>query len=413
MLNRRHFIGSVAGAAMFAAAPRIRAQQLNTDRKFIFIYAEGGWDPLAVFAPLFDSQYIDMEPGSQRMSVGQFRLVDHQNRPQVRTFFNRWHAQTTVINGISTRSVGHEACTVVSLTGDAGAVRPDWPTLMAGGGETRYSLPSLVLGGPSFPGDLESLVGRTGDSGQLDALVRGEVEADADFSRLELDGHRVRLDAFLKRRFARHLNTDSPAELMAIKESLSSSLDRATQLKGLDTDLPFLAEGLDGQLDSAISVLRHGLSRCVTVTDGGDWDSHEDNADQAPLFNSLFASLDRLMNQLSSTRGESGRPLIDETTVIVMSEMGRTPMYNDTGGRDHWPYTSAMFLGAGIQGGQQFGGYDPSFSGIGFDGQTGRLMPDQLGVSSMDFGATLLALAGLDPGRYLPQSRSLNIVLAS
>ena len=34
-------------------------------RKFLFIHAEGGWDPLCVFAPQFDDHTIQMEPDAE------------------------------------------------------------------------------------------------------------------------------------------------------------------------------------------------------------------------------------------------------------------------------------------------------------------------------------------------------------
>ena len=151
-----------------------------------------------------------------------------------------------------------------------------------------------------------------------------------------------------------------------------------------------------------------GLSRCITLASDGDWDTHEDNAEQAPAFNNLFAQLDRLMSRLTETLDQAGRPLIEETTVVVLSEMGRTPKYNETGGRDHWPYGTAMLMGAGIRGNRQYGAYDEKFTGIGIDPGSGSLVMGRLGTSSQDFGATLLTLAGIDSRRYLPQATPIH-----
>ena len=40
---------------------------------------------------------------------------------------------------------------------------------------------------------------------------------------------------------------------------------------------------------------------------------------------------------------------MDELTVVVLSEMTRTPKFNVSGGKDPWPYTSALLLGHGLQ----------------------------------------------------------------
>ncbi len=42
----------------------------------------------------------------------------------------------------------------------------------------------------------------------------------------------------------------------------------------------------------------------------------------------------------------------------MQSEMGRTPWYNDGGGKDHWSIGSTMFLGRGIAGNRVIGATD-------------------------------------------------------
>jgi len=59
-------------------------------------------------------------------------------------------------------------------------------------------------------------------------------------------------------------------------------------------------------------------------------------------------------------------------------------------------------VGGGIPGGRMAGGYDDLGLGRGVDLATG--MPDDAGVglTSRHFGATLLALGGVDPAAYVP-----------
>ena len=53
------------------------------------------------------------------------------------------------------------------------------------------------------------------------------------------------------------------------------------------------------------------------------------------------------------------RGLLDETLVIAMGEMGRTPRLNARGGRDHWAGCwSIVLAGGGIRGGQVIGASD-------------------------------------------------------
>ena len=124
-----------------------------------------------------------------------------------------------------------------------------------------------------------------------------------------------------------------------------------------------------------------------------------------------LTKLDSMLVKMANTSGTQTDSLLDETIIVVMSEMGRTPKFNATGGRDHWPYTSVMLIGNDIAGGRSLGGYTEKFSGIGFDHRTGVLMPDIVGVSAFDFGATVLTLVDMDPDSVLLSARPFEGVL--
>lgn len=53
------------------------------------------------------------------------------------------------------------------------------------------------------------------------------------------------------------------------------------------------------------------------------------------------------------------RGLLDDTLVVAMGEFGRTPRLNPQQGREHWgPCYTVAFSGAGVRGGQVYGGSD-------------------------------------------------------
>ncbi len=81
------------------------------------------------------------------------------------------------------------------------------------------------------------------------------------------------------------------------------------------------------------------------------------------------------------------RGLLDETLVVVMSEMGRTPKINPRAGRDHWTFCySAMLAGAGIRGGTVYGESDSQAAYV-------KDKP----VSTADLCATIYHCLGIDP----------------
>jgi len=95
----------------------------------------------------------------------------------------------------------------------------------------------------------------------------------------------------------------------------------------------------------------------------GSWDTHGNNF--GCLKDSLLPEFDRCYSALISDLHE--RNMLDETLVMVTSEMGRKPKIGDPrsggsggGGRDHWTYClSDLMAGGGIRGGQAFGSTDP------------------------------------------------------
>ena len=104
--------------------------------------------------------------------------------------------------------------------------------------------------------------------------------------------------------------------------------------------------------------------RFVTVTwevfellkiDEDGWDTHTNN------FSTLRAHLLPVLDQTFSALCEDlqSRGLLDETLVVVMGEMGRSPKINGKGGRDHWSFCHNVLLtGAGVKQGHVYGASD-------------------------------------------------------
>lgn len=90
--------------------------------------------------------------------------------------------------------------------------------------------------------------------------------------------------------------------------------------------------------------------RSVTLS-YGRWDSHGQNFD---LVRDHGSKLDRGLSALIDDLEERG--MLDDTTVVVWGEFGRTPRINQNAGRDHWPQVSCcLLIGGGMKTGQAIG----------------------------------------------------------
>ncbi len=90
--------------------------------------------------------------------------------------------------------------------------------------------------------------------------------------------------------------------------------------------------------------------RCVTFS-YGRWDSHGKNFD---LVRDHGAKLDQAFSALVDDLDVRG--MLNDVSIVVWGEFGRTPRINAGGGRDHWPQVScALLAGGGMRTGQAIG----------------------------------------------------------
>ena len=418
-MYRRDFMGAVmrgllagglAGGLSGLLPGRAARADASSGHRFVFVVNQGGWDPLCVLAPSFGNPQIEMPILSTATTIGGLPLVDSELRPAVRAFFERHAQRCLVLHGLDTKSVAHEVCQVTMMTGQATGDRPDAATLLAR--DASETLPHLVLGGPVYAGALGSRVARAGQNGQLQALVDGSILATLDSPPTPLTRpSRDLVDDFVLRRTAAW---SQAAGLANGRADLQTSQERARDLKGLRGEVSLATDGSFGaQLEVALGALRLGLARCITVSPPVSWDTHTDSDNQqSPLWDGLFQGLDRFLGALGATRSPSGRTLAEDTTLVVLSEMSRTPRLNADNGRDHWPFTSVLVIGPRVTGGRAVGGYDLGYRGLGIDPKTGEVDPNRASPTPLQLGATLLALADLDPTLYGPKVEPLLGVLA-
>jgi uncharacterized protein (DUF1501 family) len=405
-LSRRSILGGSAGLAGLSLLPfRQAIASAPEGRKFIFIWAGGGWDPTRVFASEFDNPNVDMERDADEVSIGELTYVAHTDRPSVTSFMERFSNKTVFFNGILVPSVAHDNCTRLVMTGSTRQDAADWGAILAGAQGADYALPQVVAAGPSYPGAFGVYVTRTGTQGQLPALLSGDIVSWSD-TPVTINGlpAQSRMDSFLRERTAMLAAGATQARDRELKEATSAALTRAGTLKDLLDDLNWSDSGdFAGQIEFAAGLLGLGVSRCVNLQHPTGWDTHSDNdAGQSANFEALFADLNALADALAARPGTAGGvTLLEETVFVVLSEMGRTPRLNGGEGKDHWPFTCAMVMGDGLNGGRVIGGYDLYYYGRRIDLASGEIYDDGTNLDTNVFGATLLTLAGLDSQEYL------------
>ncbi len=209
-----------------------------------------------------------------------------------------------------------------------------------------------------------------------------------------LDALQTRED--LLQQFNRHqrrLESDRSLDDLNRIQQRAYSLLTSTKLKAafdLNTVPSPLRDRYDRTLFGASTLIARRLVeagvRFVNVTwdfpGDNSWDTHADNFKWLRgALPSLDATYSALLEDLEA------RGLLEETLVVLMSDMRRTPQVNPKAGRDHWTYCYTVLLaGAGIRGGTVYGASDAHAAYV-----------KEKPVSTGDICATIYHCLGIDP----------------
>jgi len=395
-LSRRQALQLSMGAGLMTLLPRVAAAA-GGRRRLLVYFNSGGWDTTQVFDPHFEADGIDRDADAVPATAGDLAYAHADSRPSVQRFFDTHGSRCVVVNGIAVHSISHSQAAKMMLTGTPTLDAADVATVVAARQGLGLPLPFAVLSGPRYPGTLGRY--QVPLNHLLVGAARGDLPAGAfDAAREERlrsyqqDVGQLRLDQTGDPRVEEYLAA------LQLRDALDAGLD------GLEVSEDSDADAL---LDTAVQALARGLSACAIVQ--GEvptlvgWDTHSDNdAQQDACYEASFDTLDQLVSTLVSTTGPEGAPLIESTTLLVVSEMGRLPHLNAQQGKDHWPVTSCMLVGAGVEGGRVVGATDGGLNALAVDADTGEAAEGGVVLSSAGLLAGLLERFDVDPAEPLP-----------
>ncbi len=411
-VSRRNLIKMSASAAAYGALGSMaaiskQAHAAAGDRKFIFYFAQGAWDPTPL-DPKFGGDGTsavggtDMDPGTMRGQAGNLTYSAGNDRLNMDLFFQDWYQNCTLIRGVDVHSAAHDVGMQWTMTGTTDLTAADWPTILAARSPIQYPMPHLVFSGPNYPGTLGGAVVR-GGGGTLLRLMDGSINAYADENApAHVWAVDSMIDAQVYRRGERFGSTRTGAGAGRL-DAFLASLDKTQELEGR-----LFEAGLSGDTGStleqsmmALEVMRLGLSRCAMIDVPGYWDTHDTNSGVGAQLDDFYGVLMEVLEYMARTPGVSSPWLLDEVTIVVMSEMGRTPMFNSTGGRDHWPYASQLIIGNQTRGNLVAGATDDDFLAKAIDLGTGLPSANGTYLGTENVGAALLQFGGIDSQEFL------------
>lgn len=410
--SRRDFlVGSAAagGLALTAASRPAGAGTPASPCNVIIVVAGGGWDTCYALDPKPGSTAIDI-PDGQVQRFGDMDIFVHASRPNVTSFFAAYADVTALVRGINIRSIVHPDCLRRLITGTQTTGQSDFGAIVGSELGDALPVPYLVLGPEAYPGPLAGVSASVGFTKQLASLLDPQqaypIAPAFGSNALDLTANdeaeiRAWVEARAKReqatRGALGYNRRRIDDFLRSVDATDALRDHAGSIGNREPTL-----GIAEQLTVAVDALHGDLSWSVLVADGQMWDTHAANEAQGGYHDNLFRELAALADDLGARSGRrAGSTMLDETLVVVVSEMSRAPRLNAEGGKEHWPVTTAMLFGGPVAGRTVVGGTDHEQAALAVDLQTGELHPQGSMIQTGHFVATVLDLAGVDPAPWL------------
>ncbi len=415
----------------------------RTEHYFVFYLMVGGWDLMFTTDPVARKEgfYIPYDDDDLVMA-GDLRLG-----PAMRPLLP-FAKKLGILKGIYVDALNHPQARFRMVTGrfkppGNHVATPSVQTLIAqhiqqkNGG--RYELPNLssdALRPATFRGDIPDLrlePVRVSSIDQLKGLT--SMKGDVARHRKDIEEALRKKDALTTKRWSASQAGASSASGSASGSSLAERFEgfanlerdlaqsdyreRVTASTSMVDDAKGAIAGSDRQqkqVKLAIEAIRHDLAPVVTVG-SGEFDAHSrgEYASHPQAIMRGIKSVAEIAHGLEDVDVGGGRTLLDMTTIVVTSEFSRTPSRNELGGKHHWPTNSMLLLGKGVRrnnNGQPrvFGAVDEYLVAQAVNPRNGST---KKGADLLDMShglATILAMAGIDPGPHLGQDPIIDLL---
>ena len=325
---------------------------------YIVFNASGGWDTTYLMDPKGADGINRLYTAGDIQTAGAHRFAPNAKHIEQglsnEAFFTKYGAELRVLNGLDLSVNNHTPCERYMATGKLDSLAyPTFAALVAACHGSEAPLAFLTFGNYSATGNLVPM-------SRVPYLQSLKLLAKAD-SVEGIDQHPYH-DPFVSDRIERTLQQQfearvSDARLPRVERSQNMLYSAQVNSRALQRVVPFIPESpakerISQQADIALAAFKAGV--CISANLSiGQFDSHNNNdVDQMKLIPELLAGIDYTLQKAEELQ------IRDQLVVIMQSEMGRTPTYNNGNGKDHWSIGSIMFLGPGIAGNRVLGATD-------------------------------------------------------
>jgi uncharacterized protein (DUF1501 family) len=350
-MKRRDFLQAAAAGAMLSPFGRqawagALPDGVPTKNKMIVIMLRGAVDGLSVVAPYADANYYRLRPAIAVPRPGQENgAIDLDGyfglNPALASMQPLWQGGKLAFVHASgspdpTRSHFDAQDYLESGTPGRKATPDGWMNRMLGNLPGPMSPTRAVAIGPLMPRIL---------SGRAEA---SNIASGAAGSRATaLDRPQVG-DAFDKLYSGDDKYSKAYQQSQQTHQEVMISLDNEMEAASGGAPLP---NGFPDDAERLAKLMRKDPNIQIAFMAVGGWDTH---ANQGTVKGQLANRLNPLGIGLANLAQQLG-PMFDDTTIVVMSEFGRTAKQNGNNGTDHGHGNVMWVLGGKVNGGKVYG----------------------------------------------------------
>jgi len=337
---------------------------------YVVFNASGGWDTTYLMDPKGTNGINRLYQEGDILTRGAHKFAPTARHIQAglsnEDFYEQFADELLVFNGLDYSVNNHAPGARYMATGKLDSLAyPTFAALVAACQGPTCPLSYLTFGNYSATGNLVAM-SRVPYLPSLRTLANADAiqgnERSPYHDRFALDRIEQALGAEVQARAQQpRLPRAEHAENMLYAAQMNSkALERVTPY--IPQNVP--RERLSQQADIALASFKAGVCVSANLTIG-QFDSHANNdPDQMRLIPEFLAGIKYLFQRAEELQ------IREQLVVIVQSEMGRTPNYNNGNGKDHWSIGSIMFLGRGIRGNRVLGATDERQFHVPLDPQT-------------------------------------------
>lgn len=345
-MKRREFLKLTSALGFAAISPltiRSARAEAYTGLVFINVIASGGWDVATFCDPKQDPAINTWAANGQ--TIQRAGNISYAPFADNEAFFNTHYRKMLVINGIDHLTNSHSAGQRNSAIGRMQAGYPSISALHAALNGSGLPMPYIAHGNYDATANLVTTT-KVPSNTVLDTVTQVNQRTSTSTIIPQAAYERIQAAQLSRMQGLRGNSTDLPRTSLQIdnlylSHTNSDLLDSFSTLYQAQKAADAIGDGYRGKESRAHIALiaaAAGLTTSVTIASGG-FDTHDDHDNrQATALSELTGLIDSIWRKATEL-GISNR-----LVMLVNSDFGRRPSYNDGAGKDHWAIGSALIM---------------------------------------------------------------------